>query len=99
MSEQDSNNLSQALEELSRLSIEKLKEIVQLEIDEENGQLLRAICAAANTALNTQVRADAIKLQHFKSDKTLELLLKLISDKQELVPGRGLLKEQTEIQL
>ena len=86
MSEDRSRELAEALERLSELSITQLREILSSPLDLENGSLLRAKTTAAAVALNTQLRADALRLRAAREDRALEVLLERIEAKRECVP-------------
>lgn len=82
----NSRRLAQDLEGLSELSIKQLRMILELPLDAENGSLLRAKTNAAAVALNTQLRADALRLRAAREDKALERLVALIEAKRLVVP-------------
>jgi len=82
----DATMLAEALERLSEISIEQLIEILRLPIDLENGHLLRAKTTAAMVGLNTQLRADHLRLRAAREDKALERLIALMQEKQLSVP-------------
>ena len=79
--------LAQELERLSELSISQLCAILELPLDVENGHVLRAKTTAAMVGLNTQLRADHLRLRAARADLALERLIELMREKQLLVPG------------
>lgn len=78
--------LAQQLEDVSEKSLDWLGKVLVLPIDEDNSALLRSQAAAANIALNIQVRVDTLRLQAQRQDKALERLIKLIAEKERTVP-------------
>jgi hypothetical protein len=90
MTDETTSRLAKALEGVSELSITKIREILELPvgtpIDEDAGRLLRAHISAAAVALNTQLRADALKLRAARDDMALERLIATIRLKEGSVP-------------
>lgn len=86
MTDQTAGKLAQDLENVSGLAIERLADILREPVDIENGALLRAHTSAANIALNTQVRVDALRLRAQREDKALETLMELIAAKERTTP-------------
>jgi hypothetical protein len=83
--------LAQDLENVSGLALRRLADILDLPLDIENGALLRAVTTAANIALNTQTRVDALRLRAQRDDKALKELLNLIAAKEQTTPsGQGM---------
>lgn len=81
------SKLAQDLEDASGLALDWLRRVLAVPIDEEAGPLLRAQASAAQTVLNTQLRADALRLRSMRQDKVLETLAKLLREKEALVPA------------
>lgn len=79
--------LADQLEVVSEKSLKWLKEVLDRPIDEENSALLRAQSSAANIALNTQLRADALRLRAQRNDNALKTLIELIAAKEQSVPS------------
>jgi hypothetical protein len=80
--------LASKLETVSERAIEKLDEILALPLDPEHDQfagLLRAQNAAANTALNTQIRVDEFQLRHRQTD-VLPRLLEIMAREEAKLP-------------
>src|SRR5262249_16708121 len=75
------------LEALTEASIDRLREVLRLPIDADNGALLRAIVGAAGTAINAQLRADAMRLRALREDKALAALLASIAAMEGKVPA------------
>lgn len=86
MDQISAGKLAQELEDASKLSLDWLKAVLSVPLDRENSPLLRAQSAAANIALNTQLRADALRLRAQREDKALERLMKLIREKEQSLP-------------
>lgn len=78
--------LARKLETLTEKSIDTLMGVLSLPIDADNGALLRALTAAANTGLNAQLRADAMRLRALREDSALAALLALIATKEGSIP-------------
>lgn len=78
--------LAAKLEQVSEKSLKWLEDVMDLGIDVENSALLRAQSAAANIGLNTQLRADALRLRAMREDKALKTLQDLIARKELSVP-------------
>lgn len=81
--------LAQELEDVSGLALAWARAVLTMPIDPELPSLMRAQMGAATTALNTQIRADALRLRAERSDKALERLVNLIASKERTVPHRG----------
>lgn len=79
--------LAQDLENVTESSLRWIGEVLARGVDEENSALLRAQSAAANIAINAQLRADALRLRAQRGDKALETLMKLISEKERVIPA------------
>jgi len=79
--------LAAKLEELTEVSIDRLRAVLALPLDVDNGALLRAVTAAASIGLNAQLRADAMRLRALRDDRALAALLALIADKERVVPS------------
>jgi len=67
-------DMAAELESVAQLGLKNLRDILTLPLDLEDGSLLRAKNAAANTALNTQIRADENRLRSAAVDRLPELL-------------------------
>ena len=100
MTEDTSARLARELEGLSEESIALLRRIVTEPMDTENPGLLRAQVSAANTALNVQLRADALRLRAMREDKALSRLVSLIRERAESVPqALDLLANRSQLEL
>jgi hypothetical protein len=67
-------DMAAELEAVAHLGLKNLRDILALPLDVEDGPLLRAKNAAANTILNTQTRVDENRLRAGVVDKLPELL-------------------------
>jgi hypothetical protein len=67
-------DIAAELEAVAQLGLKNLRDILTLPLDLEDGSLLRAKNAAANTVLNTQVKVDENRLRSAVVDKLPELL-------------------------
>jgi hypothetical protein len=78
--------LARKLEGLTEASIDKLREVLALPVDADNGATLRAFVGAAGVALNAQLRADSMRLRALREDRALAALLALIAQQEGKVP-------------
>jgi hypothetical protein len=67
-------DMAAELEAVAHLGLKNLRDILTLPIDVEDGPLLRAKNAAANTILNTQTKVDENRLRAGAVDRLPELL-------------------------
>jgi hypothetical protein len=67
-------DMAAELEAVAQLGLKNLRDILTLPLDVEDGPLLRAKNAAANTILNTQTKVDENRLRAGAVDKLPELL-------------------------
>ena len=67
-------DMAAELEAVAQLGLKNLRDILTLPLDAEDGPLLRAKNAAANTALSTQTKVDENRLRAGVVDKLPELL-------------------------
>ena len=67
-------DMAAELEAVAQLGLKNLRDILTLPLDVEDGALLRAKNAAANTILSTQVKVDENRLRAGVVDKLPELL-------------------------
>ena len=81
------DNLAAELAVVAELGLQNLKDILSAPIDHEDGPLLRAKNAAAQTALNAQLRADENQLRQRQSDDVLKKLLEIIAQEEKRIYG------------
>jgi len=70
--------MANELEEVTRLALRKIGQILQLPTDRTDGNILRAQTSAAATAINAQLRADEARLRQKSEGDVLDRLLKAI---------------------
>jgi len=68
---------------VAELGLQNLRDILSAPIDHEDGSLLRAKNAAAQTALNAQLRADENQLRQRQSDDAFKRLLEVIAEEEK----------------
>lgn len=82
--------LAHELEQLAASSIRRLQQVIDLpitsELDQDQARAVRAIIAAAATGLNTQLRADSLRLRAARQDLALDRLISLLRHKEKIVP-------------
>ena len=71
---------------VAQLGLKNLRDILSAPAEYEDGPLLRAKNAAAQTALNAQLRADENRLQQ-RQDDGLARVLKLIAEEEARMRG------------
>jgi len=70
--------MANELEEVTRLALQKIGQILRLPTDRTDGNILRARTSAAATAINAQLRADEARLRIKTEGDVLDRLLKEI---------------------
>jgi hypothetical protein len=70
--------MANELEEVTRLALRKIAQILQLPTDRTDGNVLRAQTSAAATAINAQLRADEARLRQKSEGDILDRLLKTV---------------------
>ena len=80
------DNLADELALVAQLGLKNLREILLAPAEYDDGPLLRAKNAAAQTALNAQLRADENRLQQPQDDR-LARVLKLIAEEEARMRG------------
>jgi hypothetical protein len=78
--------LVRQLERVCGLSLDKLQEILELPVDTENGNVLRAQTAAAGTVLQCQLRADETRFRAAHNNDVLDRLERLIRQVKKTLP-------------
>jgi len=78
------DNMAGELASVAKLGLKNLREILSAPSDYDDGPLLRAKNAAAQTALNAQLRADENRLQQRPDDK-LAKLLEIIAEEEKRI--------------
>ena len=82
-----SDNLAAELAVVAELGLQNLRDILSAPINREDGPLLRAKNAAAQTALNAQLRADENQLRQRQSDDVFKKLLEIIAQEERRLYG------------
>jgi hypothetical protein len=78
-------SLAAELEEVTRLALQKLDQILRIPTDRGDGNLLRAQTAAAGIAVNAQLRADEQRLRTKQTGDVFARLLKVIEREKRLL--------------
>jgi hypothetical protein len=79
--------MANELEEVTRLALKKLSQILQLPTDRTDGNILRAQTSAAGIAINAQLRADEATLRAKTEGDTLDRLLRAIAEEKRRQAG------------
>jgi hypothetical protein len=87
--------LAKKLENVCRLSLDKIEEILKLPTDSRNGNVLRAQTACAASAIQCQLRADETRLKVRRNNDVLERFAKLIREAKKRIPKGSTLPEIT----
>jgi hypothetical protein len=74
------DNMADELALVAQLGLKNLRDILSAPAEYDDGPLLRAKNAAAQTALNAQLRADENRLQQGSDDDALARVIKLIAE-------------------
>ena len=86
-------DMAAELEAVAHLGLKNLRDILTLPLDVEDGPLLRAKNAAANTILSTQTKVDENRLRAGVADKLPELLEILREEEIKYALRRASVKE------
>jgi hypothetical protein len=78
--------LVRQLEKVCGLSLDKLQEILELPMDTNNGNVLRAQTTAAGTVLQCQLRADETRFRTAHNNDILDRLEKLVRQTKRMIP-------------
>ena len=81
------DNMADDLASVAQLGLKNLWDILSAPNDYEDGPLLRAKNAAAQTALNAQLRTDENRLRQQQSNDTLAKLLEIIAQEERRMAG------------
>ena len=80
------DNMADELVLVAQLGLKNLRDILSAPAEYDDGPLLRAKNAAAQTALSALLRADENRLQRRSNDDTLARLLKIIAEEETRLP-------------
>ena len=81
------DNMADELALVAQLGLKNLRDILSAPAEYDDGPLLRAKNAAAQTALNAQLRADENRLQQRSDDDALARVLRLIAEEEARMRG------------
>jgi hypothetical protein len=73
-------SLAPELEQLTRLALEEMTQILKIPTDRADGNLLRAQTAAAGLAVNAQVRVDETRMRGVRSKDVMERLIAMMKE-------------------
>jgi hypothetical protein len=76
----DPETLAPQLEQLTRLALEKMTQILKIPTDRRDGNLLRAQTAAAGLAVNAQLRADETRMKQVHRRDVMERLIAMMKE-------------------
>jgi hypothetical protein len=79
----DPNKLAAMLDEVTTRALSKLAEILELPVNSENGNVMRALSAGINTALTTQAKIDELKLRQRTTTDIMPRLIELMEQERE----------------
>jgi hypothetical protein len=78
----DRETLAPELEAVTRLSLQKLEQILRIPTDRGDGNLLRAQTAAAGLAVNVQMRVDEARLKQVRRRDVMERIIAMMAEEQ-----------------
>src|SRR5262249_62355345 len=81
------DNMAGELALVAQLGLKNLRDILSAPAEYDDGPRLRAKNAAAQTALNAQLRADENRLQQRSGEDTLARVLKFIAEEEARMRG------------
>jgi hypothetical protein len=84
----DRETLAPELEQVTRLGLQKLEQILRIPTDRGDGNLLRAQTAAAGLAINTQLRADQAKMKEVRRADIMERLIAMMKEEEAKMAER-----------
>jgi hypothetical protein len=88
-----SETLAPQLEQLTRLALEKMTQILKIPTDRGDGNLLRAQTAAAGLAVNAQLRADETRLKQVRSRDIMERIIAMMKEEEAKLAERERLEK------
>ena len=78
----DRETLAPQLEQLTRLALEKMTQILKIPTDRGDGNLLRAQTAAAGLAVNAQLRADQARMKQVPRRDIMERIRAMLAEEE-----------------
>jgi hypothetical protein len=85
----DPNRLAVMLDEVTTRALNKLAEILELPINSENGNVMRALSAGINIALSTQAKIDEMKLRQRSATDVIPKILEMMRAEKERLRALG----------
>jgi hypothetical protein len=93
--------LAPELEQLTRLALEKMTQILKIPTDPGDGNLLRAQTAAAGLAVNAQLRADQARMKQVRGRDIMERIIAMMKEEEaklaELRKGEDRAAARTDV--
>ena len=86
------DSLAPELEQVTRLALQKLDQILRIPTDRGDGNLLRAQTAAAGLAVNAQLRADEAKLKQAPRGDMMERIIAMLKEEKAKLAEEDRLK-------
>jgi hypothetical protein len=97
----DPETLAPQLEQLTRLALEKMTQILKIPTDRGDGNLLRAQTAVAAAAVNAQLRADQARMKQVRGKDIMEQIKVMMAEEEaklaELRKGQDRAAVRTDI--
>jgi hypothetical protein len=78
----DGESLAPQLEQLTRLALKKMTQILKIPTDRGDGNLLRAQTAAAGLAVNAQLRADQARMKQVRGKDIMERIKVMMAEEE-----------------
>jgi hypothetical protein len=89
--------LAPQLEQLTRLALEKMTQILKIPTDRGDGNLLRAQTAAAGLAVNAQLRADETRMRQVRGKDIMERLIAMMAEEEAKLAERRKATARTDV--
>jgi hypothetical protein len=90
------DSLAPELEQVTRLALQKLDQILRIPTDRGDGNLLRAQTAAAGLAVNAQLRADEAKLKQVRRGDMMERIIAMLKEEKAKLAEEDRLRGRQE---
>jgi hypothetical protein len=79
----DPNRLAVMLDQVSAQALAKLAEILALPINTSDGNLMRALSSAINSALSTQAKVDELRLRQRHTTDLMPRIIEMMQEEKE----------------
>ena len=79
----DPNRLAVMLDQVSAQALAKLAEILALPINTSDGNLMRALSSAINSALSTQAKVDELRLRQRHTTDLMPRIIQMMQEEKE----------------